>query len=167
MQKNTHTRSLKRWIYFLWIPTALLVLVDEWIKYLALERLPSEGDLLNPGILELAIHQNFGIAFNIPFKMPIIIAVSILIGIALIHSGWKNRNLHPDITFSSFLIVLGAIGNLYDRIIYGFTVDYLILFGRSAINISDCIIIAGVILLLFASRRQKKKEQIDKTKKIP
>jgi signal peptidase II len=158
MQKDTHTGSIKRWIYLLWIPIALIVFADEWIKYLALERLPQEGDLLNPGLLEFAIHHNYGIAFNIPFKMPIIILFSVCIGIALLHSAWSNRNTYSEISFSALIIVIGALGNLYDRIIYGFTVDYIILFGRSAINISDCVIILGVLLFLLASRKQKKKE---------
>jgi signal peptidase II len=158
MQKNTHTRSLAHKVHFLLIPIALIIITDEWLKYLALERLPSEGDLLNPGPIEFAIHQNYGIAFNIPFKMPIIIVVSLIIGIALLRSSWKNRAAHPNITFSSLMIVFGAMGNLYDRIVYGFTVDYIILFGTSAINLSDCIIIAGAVLLLLASRKQNKQQ---------
>jgi lipoprotein signal peptidase len=127
--------------------------VDEWLKFLALQQLPADGTLVNPGVLEFAIHKNLGIVFNIPFRLEFIIFVSILIGLGLFHIAYKNRRAHPEITFSCLVIVLGATGNLYDRLMYGFTVDYIILFGRSAINLSDLVILAGVVMLLLQSRR--------------
>ena len=131
---------------------ATLVWADEAIKFRALSTLPSEGDLVDPGIAALAIHKNWGIAFDIPFKMHLIVIVSVLIGIALLWVARKNYQAKPAVAFSAVMIVLGALGNMYDRVAYGFTVDYLILFGRSAINISDIVIVAGVVTLLYASR---------------
>lgn len=122
---------------------------------MSLQRLPSEGSLVDPGIIEFAIHRNWGMAFNIPFQMGLIILFSVIIGLFLLHIAYQNRSRHPDITFSTLMIVLGAIGNLYDRVVYGFTVDYIILLGRSAINLSDIVIVSGVILLLLSSRRTK------------
>ena len=173
MQKNTHTRGVKQkgvWSFWMLLPVACLILFDEWIKYLALQRLPLEGDLLDPGIVDFAIHKNFGVAFDIPFKMPLIIFVSVIIGIALLRIAKKQWKADPMISFSSLVIIIAALGNLYDRIVYGFTVDYIILFGRSAINLSDILIITGVIFLLFSSRKKKKQRKhnsaIDKSEKI-
>ncbi len=146
-------------IYWFLIPTALVVLLDEWIKSIGLKQLPDEGSLVDPGFIELAIHKNYGIAFNIPFKTELIILISIIIGIVLIEIAYKNWKQHPDIAFSALVIIIGAMGNLYDRIAYGFTVDYLIFWGRSAVNLSDGVIILGVVLLL-ASRRSKHHHKI-------
>ncbi len=129
------------------------VLLDQFIKFFALQTFPDESKVSVQGLFTLAIHKNFGIAFDIPFKMPLIVLISILIGIALLVVAYKNGLNRPGITLSALMIVLGAAGNLYDRLVYGFTVDYLIIFGRSAINISDIIIVVGVILLLITSRR--------------
>lgn len=123
---------------------------------MALQRLPAEGSLVDPGIIAFAVHKNWGVAFNIPFKLEFIILVSILIGLGLLHIAFKNRNTHPAIAFSTAVIIIGALGNLFDRIVYGFTVDYIILFGRSAVNLSDGVIIAGVIALLLHSRKSRK-----------
>jgi len=131
---------------------AVLVGIDEAIKFFALAHFPDEHSLIDPGVFSLAIHKNWGIAFDIPFKMPLIVIVSVLIGIALLWVAYKNFREKPTVAFSAAMIVLGAIGNMYDRVVYGFTVDYLILFGRSAINISDVVIVAGVVTLLYASR---------------
>lgn len=145
----------KKWIYWLLIPVTSLVVLDEWLKYRGLERLPLEGSLVDPGLLSFAIHKNWGIAFDIPFRLELVILISLLIGVGLIKIAirhWQNR---PGITFASVVIMLGALGNLFDRISYGFTVDYIILFERSAINISDVVIVSGVIFLLVSSRRKR------------
>ncbi|OGL94613.1 hypothetical protein A2348_01735 [Candidatus Uhrbacteria bacterium RIFOXYB12_FULL_58_10] len=131
---------------------ALIVLLDEWVKWQALHNLPNESAIIKPEAVVFAIHKNWGIAFDIPFKMPLIILISIVIGAALLWVAARNALSRPIITFAALMIVIGAAGNLYDRLAYGFTVDYIILLGRSAINISDIVIVSGVITLLSASR---------------
>lgn len=141
----------------IWVAcAAIVVLLDEWLKFVSLQRLPQEGSLLHPGVIDFAIHKNWGIAFDIPFKLPLIVIVSIAIGVFLVNVIWKNRREHPEISAAAACILLGAAGNLFDRVVYGFTVDYIILFGRSAINLSDIIILTGVFWLLSASRRAHK-----------
>lgn len=134
---------------------ALVVLADECVKFIALQRLPDESALVQPEILAYAIHKNWGIAFDIPFKMPFVVAVSVLIGAALLFVAYRNMRTKPVVTLAALMIVVGAAGNLYDRLTYGFTVDYIILFRRSAINVSDIVIVTGVVLLLYASRVRK------------
>jgi signal peptidase II len=149
-------------IFWLLIPITLIVACDEWLKSLAIKRLPLEGSLVDPGILSLAIHKNLGIAFDIPFKLELIILFSIVIGGVLLHMAYRHTRSHPQIAFAALVIVIGAMGNVYDRLAYGFTVDYLILFGRSALNLSDLVIILGVILLLMFSRRKQKIDTMSK-----
>ena len=167
VQKNTDAGSVKtasKHIYWLLTLVALVVMGDEWIKYEALRQLPDEGSLVDPGLLAFGIHRNFGIAFNLPFRLELIIAVSILIGVGLLHISYKNYERQPKITFATIMIVLGALGNMYDRLTYGFTVDYIILFGRSAINFSDVVIVSGVVLLHVHSRQKRRdglKRQVD------
>lgn len=149
-------------IYWLLLPIAALVLVDEWLKALSLQRLPAEGSLVDPGLIEFAIHKNYGIAFNIPFKLEIVLIVSTLIGIGLIQVAYKHWSDKPAIAFSALIVVLGALGNMYDRFVYDFTVDYIILFGTSAINLSDLVIVSGATLLLLTSREKNgKRKNVD------
>jgi signal peptidase II len=167
VQKDSHARSVKpisQRLYWLLLPVAAIVAIDTWLKYKGLRGLPDEGSLVDPGVLSFAIHKNWGIAFDIPFRMELVIFISIVIGLGLIHIAYKNWRLHPDISLSCGIIILGAVGNLYDRITYGFTVDYIIFFARSAINLSDIVIVAGVILLLLTSRRTKRQKQIHPNK---
>jgi len=131
-----------------------VVLADEWFKSWALVHLPAEGTV-PAGLLALIIHKNPGIAFDLPFKMPLIIAISLFIGAFLIRLAWTSRYSRPNASVFALMVVLGALGNLYDRVAYGFTVDYLMISGRLAVNLCDGIIIAGVVGLLFSGKLEK------------
>ncbi|MFH1142783.1 MAG: signal peptidase II [Candidatus Uhrbacteria bacterium] len=136
------------------IPTALvLVLADEVVKNIALQKLPNEGSFDLSGFIDLAIHKNFGIAFNLPLAQNLTITITVILISVFCWLAWKSIQNKPHLTNASILIIAGALGNLFDRIAYGFTVDYIILLGRSAINLSDVLILTGVVWLLLASRK--------------
>lgn len=143
-------------IYLLLLPVLITVLLDEWIKAQAILQLPDESTLTNPGFLEFAIHRNFGLAFDIPFRMEFVILFSLFIGFFLLRIAYKNWQKLPYTAFASLMIIVGALGNLFDRVVYGFTVDYMFFFGRSAINFSDLIIILGVLTLLLSTTKRKR-----------
>lgn len=145
-------------------PVAILVLLDEWIKFHAIQTLPDITAITSPRFFELAIHKNIGLAFDIPFRIEFVIAMSVLIGFFLLRIAWKTWKNKPSVSFSCLLIVFGALGNLFDRIVYGFTIDYLLFFGRSAINFSDLVIMLGILNLLLSTT--KKKYRIDNSPPI-
>jgi len=141
-------------IFWLCLPAAMIVLLDGWLKAFALKYFIDESFLTGHDFVRLAVHKNWGLAFNIPFRREFILLVSFVIGYFLVDIIKKNWKAQPKIAFSSMLILIGAAGNLFDRIYYGFTVDYLIFFGRSAINMSDIVILTGVVCLLIFSKRE-------------
>ena len=151
-------KNLSKHLYWFLLPIILLVGLDEWIKAFALAHFPDESALTNPNFLNFAIHKNWGLAFDIPFRREFILLISLVIGYFLVDMLIKNVKSHPKIAFSSAVILIGAIGNVFDRIYYGFTVDCLIFFGRSALNLSDLLIVLGVILLLISSRRSTQEQ---------
>jgi signal peptidase II len=151
-------KNLGKHLYWLLTPAIVLVLIDESIKAFALKHFPDEQLLVNPGIIDFAIHKNWGLAFDIPFRREFILLISVVIGFFLVEMILKNLKTNPKIAFSSLIILIGALGNVFDRIYYGFTVDYLIFFGKSALNISDLLIIFGVVLLLISSRHSTEHE---------
>lgn len=142
-------------IYWFLLPASAIIFVDEFVKALALKSFPDESTLTDRDLINFAVHKNWGLAFDIPFRRELILLISLLIGYFLVRIAYKNIVRHPDLSFASLIILIGALGNVYDRIVYGFTVDYIIFFSRSAINVSDILIIYGVVLLLLASRRSK------------
>jgi len=132
----------------------LVVLVDEILKNLSFKYLPDESQASGKGIFELAIHKNYGIAFDLPLWLPVVICLTIVIIIGLIFLTEQNWKKHPWEATGSILIICGAIGNLIDRFFYGFTVDYIIFpLTRSAFNLSDIIIISGLLIMILNRKK--------------
>lgn len=140
-----------------------IVFFDEIVKHWALSSAPLIETIPNPGIFAFAIHKNWGIAFDIPFKLPLIILTSLILGGILLRVAYTQWEKKPMVSLFALLILIGAAGNLFDRLAYGFTVDYLVLFGRSAINLSDIVILTGVFGMLTHARKSR---TLDETAEI-
>ncbi|MBU1705477.1 signal peptidase II [Patescibacteria group bacterium] len=163
MQENLDTRGLIKKINIIGyaIIFVLIVIADEIVKFTALKILPDEGSLVDPAFFSLAIHKNFGIAFDIPFKMWVIVLISLVIGFFLIQIIIRNWGNRPKVSLMAMIIIIGAAGNMYDRLVYGFTVDYIMFFSRLAINFSDVVILVGVAGLLILTQRKQLKSGED------
>ncbi|MCH8049487.1 signal peptidase II [Patescibacteria group bacterium] len=142
-----------------WSILAILVaVIDGIIKSLAIKRLPEAGGHLGSPI-GFALHKNPGIAFDIPIPLTVIIVLTVVITALLARYAVRSWISRPERSFAAVIIVIGAAGNMIDRIINGFTTDYIILFRRSAINLSDILIILGTILILYYNETRTKKEK--------
>jgi signal peptidase II len=114
---------------------------------------------LSPGNLEFHLFRNSGIAFSLPFSGPPvwILSFAILFGVCLMAArDVKAKRFDRAGAYAFFL--LGALSNLFDRIAFGFTVDYLIFFSRSAVNVADGMILAGALWLVFQEPLAEKKK---------
>lgn len=88
----------------------------------------------------------------------------IALGVSGILIYWM-RNLSasekmPNIAYA--LIIGGALGNLFDRLYYGYVIDFLdVYIGKyhwPAFNFADAAICIGAVLIVFDSVKQAKKE---------
>ncbi|MBI5066018.1 signal peptidase II [Candidatus Woesearchaeota archaeon] len=57
--------------------------------------------------------------------------------------------------FFSGLIIAGALGNLYDRLVYGFVIDFVDFHFWPLFNLADACISAGIVALLFIFLMEK------------
>lgn len=133
-----------------------LALIDQLIKRWALTRLPEEGDRLRLPF-DFSLHKNYGIFFDLPVPLWLVIPTSVVLIMALVKM-LKERSSSRMMNTALLFLVVGAVGNLWDRIWYGFTVDYLILFGRGAINLSDFMIFTGIGLLFYEYCRHRSRQ---------
>ena len=156
MQKNSHTRTLGYlFCIFVLLLASVTVLTDEIIKKYIMQKLPFNGEFFEWTFFSVGLHKNFGIAFDIPLAPVFVLVISLLFAVLLAHIAFKHLRTHPCISLGAAMIIIGASGNLFDRLMYGFTVDYLLFFKTSALNLSDFVILAGTLVLLFASRVKK------------
>ena len=87
--------------------------------------------------------------------MPLLIGVSAVLIATLVATTLSLIDRGQPLKRAALLtLILGASGNFFDRVMNGYTTDYLLLFGRSIINLSDILIVLGVLLLLAQEQRQ-------------
>lgn len=104
--------------------------------------------------------RNTGAAFSILSKHTyLLVFVSIFIITLVLYYINKNKP-KTKIEYISYSMILGgAVGNLYDRIVYGYVIDFLDfnIFGYEypIFNLSDSFIFVGVIILSVYTWRCK------------
>ncbi|MBQ9024342.1 MAG: signal peptidase II [Bacilli bacterium] len=97
--------------------------------------------------------HNKGAAFSIFTGNILFLILITLIVIYLIYKTLKNKSNMSNITIISYGLLLGGIvGNLFDRIFYGYVIDFLdfiiFKFDFAVFNIADMAIVIGAFMLL-------------------
>ncbi len=79
----------------------------------------------------------------------IIAGVILLLFIFLLIKSWSNNNFLLNTGF--FLIITGGLSNLFDRIFFGYVIDWIRVFFLpfSIFNIADLMIFSGLLCLIF------------------
>jgi signal peptidase II len=145
-----------------WITAALVVILDRVTKLLVLDHLAvGSWTPVFPGLALTHVH-NTGIAFSLfsdgSWLSRVLLHAVILTAVVLI--AWMARrhgHHHLLAGFAFGLILGGAVGNLIDRVLYGWVVDFVHLWARIAdrgwswpdFNVADAAITVGAILLIL------------------
>jgi signal peptidase II len=128
-----------------------VLLADRASKVWALRSLEPRGEIPYFRYFALTYVENTGVAFGM-FRgrnSPLIL-ISVLLIAGLL---WWRRTVSPTqrLTHASILLVVGgALGNLYDRIAYGFVVDFFDFKVWPVFNVADSCITVGACLLAFS-----------------
>lgn len=128
----------------------VLILIDRIIK----EAVLFENIELIPDILTIKYVENSGIAFGIMNRYnSIIILVNIVLIVFLfvyvLGINIKTGKIYGCLTF----ILAGSIGNLIDRIFYGYVIDYISILDFPIFNLADMLIVIGMILFVVEINR--------------
>lgn len=141
----------------------LVVLIDYIIKLLVINILKPIGSItLIPGLFSLTYVENKGAAFGMLANARwIFIVFTLAVIIFLIIFLFWKKPTSKLVNVALILIIGGGLGNLIDRIFYGYVVDYLsISFFPPVCNFADYCVTVGagllVIYLLFFSDYMKK-----------
>jgi len=127
-----------------------LLVLDRFSKILFYNYMSNSTFSLLGGILKLRLATNENIAFSIPFSGVIL---EVIIGLVLILLIIGLIKYAVDRQFGFFILVLviffGAASNFYDRLVWGFVVDYIDLKWFTVFNIADMMIVISGILLIY------------------
>ena len=142
------------------------------------QRIPGESISLVSDVFELEYAENCGAAFGLLRQAPTIVR-RVVFGVAAIAATcvllWlfvQGRG-GPYFAASVPLVISGAIGNFFDRFLFGYVVDFIhfhyehpILwmdrFDYPTFNVADIAITIGVVLLLIDGMRQDQAEKLAK-----
>lgn len=134
------------------LSSTVLLFCDFLIKYLVKTFLLSPVTII-PNFFYLHYVENDGAAWGIfSGNTMLLIFISFVFLFFLLREIFQN-NVNRLVGISYTFILAGLIGNLIDRIFYGYVVDYLqvILIGYSfpIFNLADIVIVVGIFLLMF------------------
>ena len=157
-------------LHWLWLALFIIVL-DQTTKLLITHLLTYQQVVPITPFFNLVLAHNPGAAFSFLSNAPgwqnwflgIIAAIISLIIVIWLYN-LKTQKTFEAIALS--LILGGAVGNLLDRIIHGFVIDFLDFYFKMyhwpAFNIADSSIVIGTIILaygyLFKSNKIEKAE---------
>lgn len=117
----------------------------------------------------LTYYQNKGAAWGLMSNaVPILIIFSLIILLIIYHYMYSFKiNKRNIIAFG--LLIGGIVGNLLDRILFGYVKDFLdfkiLGYDFPVFNISDCAIVIGIILLIIAVLKGEEVYEKDRSKK--
>lgn len=139
--------------FFLALFSALIVCADQISKYLTIAYIPL-GDVVPvlDGVFHFTYLRNTGMAFSLLeggrwFFLVLTAAALALMVMAII----KKWITHPSGLWALSAIAGGAIGNLIDRVRFGYVVDMIeVEFMEFPVfNVADSFVVCGAILLVI------------------
>ena len=125
--------------------------LDQLTKNLiSLYFLPGQSQPIIKNIFYLTLVHNKGIAFGLfRGKIVLFIFISVIIIGLLITLFRKIRKLSLLLKVSLALILAGALGNLIDRLVFGYVIDFLDFRIWPVFNVADSAITIGAGLLVI------------------
>ncbi|OUL59405.1 signal peptidase II [Pseudoalteromonas ulvae] len=158
----------KSGLIWLWVTVVLLIL-DQVTKYVVSTQMQLYQSIELLPVFNLTYVHNYGAAFSFLseaggwqrwFFSIIAISISILLTYWLKKLPAKNLVLCGAYS----LVLAGALGNLYDRLTYGYVIDFIHVYYDTwhfpAFNIADSAICIGAGLLLLDAFRDQKSEDV-------
>ena len=133
----------------------ICVLFDLFTKFLIQNYLFLNQSIKINQFFDIVYVQNYGVSFGlfsreIPHWVLVLIALLVVILILYLMI-ISNKNLEKN---AYFLIIAGAIGNIIDRILNSYVVDFISLhyemFYWPSFNFADIYITIGIIMLLVS-----------------
>lgn len=129
----------------MWI-VIISILIDQISKYLVCNI--KETITVIPKLLAIEYIENYGAVFGIMQGSNSILAlVSLSICIAIIVYILRLKKRKKKIPLAWYFILAGGIGNLIDRLVRSYVVDFIATPFIATFNIADSLVVIGVFLI--------------------
>lgn len=170
MQSKGH-RCVRIVIYL--VVTILLIGLDQYTKYLAVEKLKNQDDFsVIKNILSFSYVENDGAAWGmfggktvmfIVLTLVMLLVISVVIYRLEMVKTAENRIVMTILEIDLFVLIAGAIGNFIDRIRMGYVVDFIKtdFISFPVFNVADCYVTVSMIILIILILFFVKEEELD------
>lgn len=148
-----------------WLNLSVLVIIlDQLTKWISVSVLDLYETIPVMPFFNFTMAHNYGAAFSFlssagGWQRWFFVALAVIVSVAL--SIWLKK-LKPTAKLEAAalaLIIGGAVGNVIDRFVHGYVIDFLDLYYGHyhwpAFNIADSAICIGAVLLILDSFRNK------------
>jgi signal peptidase II len=160
---------------FYWWVILLVIAFDLLTKLLVINNIPYQGTVELIPCLSLVHVYNTGAAFSFlsdsgGWQAYLFIGIALLAVVFITVALYRTPRGKWMYCLSLALICGGAVGNVIDRLYYGYVIDFILFYIRGvftypAFNIADCAICIGVALLLVYTVFFEKKDQENRNDK--
>lgn len=142
----------------LWWIAMLVLVLDQATKQLAIENLLGHPGIDLAPMLKLVLVYNTGAAFGFlndagGWQNILFITVAAVAAVAILFFVRRLRPAEIQTAVGLLLILGGALGNLVDRVRFGYVVDFIDVYYRAwhwpAFNVADSAITVGATLLVL------------------
>ena len=160
--KNTGLR-------FLWI-SVLGFTLDQITKHIVVAEMSLYQSIQLTSFFNLTYVHNYGAAFSFLYdaggwQRYFLSAVAIIVSIIIVW--WLRQATKQQVLLPvAFAFILGgALGNVFDRMLHGYVIDFLDFYYGSyhwpAFNIADSVIFIGAALLIIDMFKNKEEKEHD------
>jgi signal peptidase II len=152
------SNTQNKWSWLKWLGISLVIFILDQITKHAVTANFQLGDskYILP-FFNLVLAHNTGAAFSFLANASGFIAVTVIITAVLLWMMRSNRH-NRLLCVALSLVIGGAFGNLYDRVLHGYVVDFVQWHAGGyywpAFNIADSAICIGAALLVWDSFRK-------------
>jgi len=132
----------------IFIIVASILSLDQLTKFILVNKLSLYQSIpVIKGVFYITLVHNRGAAFGIlKNQVPLFILTSLL-AIILIYSSLKKGKHKKYYAIALGLVLAGAMGNLIDRLSFGYVIDFLDFRVWPVFNVADSAITVGAVLL--------------------
>ncbi|MCR3757869.1 signal peptidase II [Clostridium felsineum] len=143
------------------------ILIDRLSKFWTLTQLKKVQQIpIIKNFFDLTYVENRGAAWGtFSGKTTILSLVTFIVLIAIVVYIIKYRPKSKLVRISLSLIISGAVGNLYDRVVYKYVVDFISFHYKDVyyypvFNVADiCVVLGTIILAIFIILKDDKKNE--------
>lgn len=141
----------------------ICILLDQIVKYIVVQNMQLASSIhIIRNFFRITYVENTGAAWSILSGNRIfLILISIIVLGFFLYYLLKKETINKTESIVYGILVGGILGNLIDRIHYGYVIDFLdfnfLSYSFPVFNIADmCIVISGILLIIKVWKEEKK-----------